>query len=295
MASSNHLMSVDVNVFSLAGSSLLDSLQSYTLELPNEMAEGKPIRQLYGQGQVVKKSWKVSPSLMSSVGGTADTHTKVNSAYLSAFTLTNPNVNSGSARDYLATVRSLSLKMDATTREAKGSGDVWAWPEITAKKLTWELEIMLPGTIGSTDALMTDLAEQAGTTSDHLDGHLWTPSFTLNGVTITAAGVLANFQHVIEEEGLQVYRVTLDGRAPDDPSTAYPAAPTGTTSLLEKALNQRTAIAVSIRNRQTGNNNSIAWAGNALIVGATVNIPQSGLVRVDYTLEGQGALTPTKA
>lgn len=158
-----------------------------------------------------------------------------------------------------------------------------------------ELEIMLPGTSGSTDELMTDLANQALTTSDSLDGHLWTPSFTLNGVTITAACVMENFQHIYEDEGLQVYRVQLAGRAPDNEATAFPAAPTGTTTLLEVAFNVRTSIAVSTRNRSTGNSNSFAAAGNAIITSANVVIPQSGLVTTTYELQGQGALAATIA
>lgn len=295
MANSTHLISVDANVFSLGGSSYLDYLQNYTLEVPNELARGNPIQQIQYQGQVVAKGWSLSPPLMSSTGGSADTNTKVASTGLSAFTLTNPNVNSGSSRNYLNALRSASIRLSTTTREGKGAGDVWKWPVITGKRVDIELEIMLPGTSGSTDELMTDLANQALTTSDSLDGHLWTPSFTLNGVTITAACVMENFQHIYEDEGLQVYRVQLAGRAPDNEATDFPAAPTGTTTLLEVAFNVRTSIAVSTRNRSTGNSNSFAAAGNAIITSANVVIPQSGLVTTTYELQGQGALAATIA
>lgn len=295
MANTTFLTSVDVNVFSLGGSSLLDSLQAYDLDMPNEIASGRPIQQIYAQGQVVAKGWNLSPPLMSSTGGTADTHTKVNSVNVTAFTLTNPNLNSGSSRSYANPLRSLNLRMSATTREGKAPGDIWKYPVITNKSLTWEFDLHVPGTSGSNDPLMTEIAQMAGTTSDNLDGHLFTPSITINGITITAAGVLSGFRHSHEDEGLQVWKVTLAGRAPDNEATAYPAAPTGTTTLLELALNTRAAVAVSTRNRATGNSNSVAWAGDAVITGCELVVPQTGLVMTNYTFEGFGALTPTIA
>ena len=84
-----------------------------------------------------------------------------------------------------------------------------------------------------------------------------------------------------------VQRLEISFVGQDPGSSDYPAAPTGTTSILEKALNAaQTAVAIVWTTQVAG---GAAYTGNALYSSFAFSINQGRVVRNQYSFVGVGA------
>jgi hypothetical protein len=87
----------------------------------------------------------------------------------------------------------------------------------------------------------------------------------------------------------QRYKITLNSRWATGANN--PTAPTGTTSLLEKAFNAPgTALAIVATSRAT---NGISYSGNFVIESARVAINQADAIMTQYRFRSSGAVTAT--
>lgn len=247
----------------------LGLIQNVTLSGDVDTVDTAPITRAYDRQQGVKKSWSVSAPVMSVKTGS----TKVTNLDLSAISLFGTS--------YASNLKEGSFTIAWNLADATGAADLWRYNQPTGTKtLTFEGRILVPATGGQdiqTKMFANNVTDIEGTVT-----------FTINGVTVTAAMVLKRFNQVFSRGDLQEFDVTFEASSPD--SGTYPAAPTGTTTLLERALNTVGRHRLQLTSHAS---EGIAYAGNAVLRQARIVIPQAGLLNVEYEWAGQGALTAT--
>lgn len=267
---SDKQLSGDISVFSLFASSMLAVLKNVSYSLDFDTADGSTVKQLGKVGQVLKRGGTISTTLYTTISD------GLRVAALDATVLTVGGV------DHFANLKSLRFNGEFETRNTEGAADAWRYPQVVKKDYRAEVELFLP-------AAGVGLSVEAHS-SDRTDVQL-VLSFTLNGVAITLPMIATKFEHVFNNGEEQLYRFTLMGKAPDNLATAYPTAPTGTTTLLEKALNApQTAIAFALTSHAT---EGVAYAGNAIITAFSFTIEDGQVVENDYTFATQGTITAT--
>lgn len=261
----------DMSLFSLGGSSYLGLFRNVKLAGTFDTVESRPAVNLASRAQVVKKGGVLSTELMSVVSGSA----KVSHLDLSVFTL-----------DGSSWLGAISGKFSGSFehKEADGPGTIWKYPLVVSKDYEFSGTIKVPAT-GGIQAMMVDA--WSATAADNE----WVVTFTVNGVAITLPMVLTSAEVVFEEAGIQTVAITMKGQGPDNTATAYPTAPTGTTSILEKAFNApKTAIAWALTSHAT---EGLAYSGNAVIQSFEIGIEDGALINIAYAYATQGAVTAT--
>lgn len=256
-----------MSVFSLAGGSVLGLFENVDLSSAMTAVETKPVTRVYGRAQGTKKEWKVTTGLMQNNGLATK---RIDHLSVSVFSL--------DAADMLGQFSSGKISMTATVVTKPEAGAVWKTKQVTGKKLMFDGEFTVP--TGAASALLTML--KSGTIADHSVAAV----MTIDGVTYEFPGVYTNLSLKAEREGLYVVSATLEGESPD--TGAFPTTPTGTTSLIEKALNSRAAVAVALTTQTTNGN---AFSGNAVISGLDINVSDEDIIKYSMTFEGTGALS----
>ncbi|MFZ4483740.1 MAG: hypothetical protein ACOYOL_07155 [Chthoniobacterales bacterium] len=261
---------VDVTALSLDGSSILGAFANATLTMPNDLVNAKPASRNGMRNSVAKKSWSLSTELMSVVSGSR----KVQHTDISVFTL--------DGVDYLGIFNG-TLTGTITQVEGSLSGSKWKDPQNTDIDFGFSGKVLVPTATGGAQALLSDAASSTLTDAEMV------VSFTLNGIAVTLPMTLASVSLGLQSGGLQEISIELSGNSPD--SGAYPTAPTGTSSLLEKAFNSyKTAITFAMTTHATEGG---AFSGSAKLKSYSIGMNDGQLVNVQYNYEGSGALTFT--
>lgn len=258
-------ISGNLSTWSINSASQLAYLGDASIAVTALDVDGSPITRTYESAQVVHKEASIKCNLMSVVSGS----TKVNNLDVTVFTV--------DGTDYLVNLESGSLSVEWTHEEGKACGDLWAYPIATKKKIAMDATLKVPATGGAGLALL-----MGGTTAD-LEV---TPSITINGVAATFDGLLTLVDHSFPQGGIQKQKVSIKGRSPD--SGTFPAAPTGTSSILEKFLNTLAAISFSIVAKASG---GASYSGNMLPKTLNMQWANNQLVMVDCEFASQGAVT----
>lgn len=264
------LETFNMSVFSLGGDSFLGLVQNVTIDISNTIVETKSINVGYGRGQIEKSMAKISAAVMGNDQGLTK---RIDHLMVSAFTI--------GGTSYLGKLRSGKIAVNATVVKKPEVGTRWVWTQITDKMLTIDGEFDVP--TGVADALQTlakgVVANQSVIVSLTLDDTA--------DVIYTAPMVIESLQLGAEMGGLYKVTMKLTGQCPDS-GTAFPTAPTATTSLFEKALNSRAAVAVALTT-QSSNGNSYSF--NACIASAELDISDEQIITATYSLESQGTVT----
>jgi hypothetical protein len=128
---------------------------------------------------------------------------------------------------------------------------------------------------------------------DDVEASDMTVMVSLNGVPVEIPMAMHKFALKADNGDFQLLTAQVSGKAPDNLATQYPTNPTGTSSLLEKAVNQPgTALAFAFTTHAT---EGVALTGNMVWAGFDFSIPQEGgVVKTNYSWESQGKITPVQ-
>lgn len=250
----------------------LGLIQNVTFNGDLDTVDSAPIRRSYSRNQPQKKGGTISAPVMSVLSGSV----KVSSLNLDGLDLF--------GQSYEAFVQSGELNITWNLREATAARDFWKHPQSGGtKELEFSGQILVPSTAALGSQVIPTKFFSA-TPSDH-EG---TVSVDINGVAIEGSMTLNRLNWAFNRGDLQVWDIAFSANSPD--TGDYPTSPTGTTTILERALNTHTRHRLRLTNHASEGQQI---AGLAVLSRATVQIPNSGLITVGYEWQTQGAWTST--
>jgi hypothetical protein len=257
----------DVSLYTLDGTSVLATYENVTLEVTEDQVDGSSIGRMGKTAQGVKLSGRIDTSLMS----TFSTPDRVSHLDLSAMAL--------GATSYLASLRRLRLSGSYEQKMRAGVGALNVRPQNVKKDYAASAEFDADDTVAS--AIMIAMASPTYANRNAVLG------FTLNSIAYTFPMRMQKAGVRVQRDDLQLVTLDLAGRSPD--SGAYPTAPVGTTSLLEKAINvPETAIAFAFTSKAAG---GVAMSGSCIFSSFDIEINDGELVRSQYSFNTTGAWT----
>lgn len=258
-------IAVDVSVLDVGGISLKNDAPTARFTSESVTAEGQPLDRWGGNPQVTKLKWGLTLDALSTKSGAV----RVTNLDFSALSITGTSV--------IANVESFDLQGSFSLDTGDGPNDVFEYAVVTAKQYSGSMTIKVPT---SSVPLMAGL--DTGVSS--WQGSL---TFTINSITTTMPVVINSAEHVATVGSAQVINLTFTAQ---DPLTGdHPSAPTGTSTLWEKALNAgHTAVAIQYTTKASG---GIDYTGNAVFAGFSLSVKNRDVVRNSYTFAGVGAPT----
>lgn len=260
---------LDVSVFTIGGTDFLGSYKDAEYRVNVAEDDGKPASRAGASAQPVKRSAVLRTTAMSVISAPA----KVTNLHLDALSV------GGVAMK--ANVRGGSFSGTMQHDEGSGDDDEWAFPNFVGKDYGANLQLAVPATFDATIEALLHAAD-----ADGLDVVF---IVTLNGVAIEVPMLITDCAHLFREGAIQMLDATLAGRSPD--SGNYPTAPTGTTTILEKAFNApQTALAVALTNK-AGIGLGRARTGNFLFSSFGFDFNDQAVVKTTYEFASQGAVT----
>lgn len=263
-------MALDVgtlSLLSLGGNDFLADLEDATLEIGPDMT--KRIDSITRAGQAegtTKRGCHFEISLLS----TKSTPERVSHLDLTAFTI--------GGTDYIANLESLDFSGSYEQKDKPAAGQLWQVKQNVTKKYTASVNLAIPDTGG-----MPLLVNQTSATLSNQNAAL---AFTLNGNAFSFAMRSVKVSAPWQRDGLQMVTVDFVGR---DPGTgAFPSAPTGTTGLLQLALNAfKTPLAFDFISHAT---EGYELSGNVIYSGFSFQIKDGELVPVKYSFDSTGTV-----
>jgi hypothetical protein len=179
-------------------------------------------------------------------------------------------------------------------REVSGVADPFKWPQIFGKDYRLDCTLVIPA---AGDSQSPNFARAMGANlhdTDLNDQDLTRVTFTItiDGVTVTIPMQVASMTHTINQNQEQVISLSMNGV---DPGTgAYPTAPTGTTSLLEKMFNAyNTVLACVLTTAAAGAGQT--YSGNFIFTDFGFSFNDSEIIMIDYTLASRGTIVSANA
>lgn len=254
---------LDVSILSIGSIDLLADTVGARLTLSSETAESKAIGRLGASPQVVKRTASLSVDLLNA----KTLPNRVSHLDCSVFTL--------GGTSFLADLSNLSVTLGYSLESASAVADEWQFRQVVAKSISGSCDLKVPTAsiplLNSIDGAITTWSLDI--------------SFTLNGIAVTIPAIIESVEHGVAVDGIQTLSVKWAGR---DPQTGdYPTAPTGTTTLLEKALNApTTALAVEYETKAANGTNC---TGSVVFTGGSFAIKDGEIVQNQYSFEFQGA------
>ena len=271
----------DISVFTWGSgpTSLLALIQDVSFELPADIVEGRGITFKGENPQVVKQGGIIRTTLMSAVASCV----RVANVDVTAFTL--------DAVNYAAYLRGGSFNLSFSHDEGGGVGDYWKYPCVVWPiSISAEVTLNLPDS-GTANALQDTLGDLLNATAaTAIANRQAVFSITINGVAVTLPMIIENARWTGEPGKLQTVTFTLKGNH-CAAATDHPTAPTGTTTLLEKAFNApKTPLAFVLTPKAT---NSTSFAGEMVFSSYGFDFNDSQLIAERYEFLTHGAVTAT--
>lgn len=260
----------DIGLFTTGGIALASAGTQFSFELANEKQDAGLVSRLGKNSQPVKTAGKLSVSLNSVVSGSD----RVSHSNVTAFTI--------GGVSYLNVLKSYALSGSYEHRMQAGVGEKYVKPQVVAK----DYQIAIALDIENTDSY-TLMALMGGSDFSNVDQAV---SITINSVAITIASNLNQGTVKAQRYELQELGLNFDGADPG--SSAYPAAPTGTSTILEKALNSVTSeLAFSFQNALSGNTYGMNASGNAVFESFSIEVQDGQLINETYNFATYGSVT----
>lgn len=257
-------------LFTTGGIALASSGTQFSFELANEKQDAGLVARLGKNSQAVKAAGKLSVSLNSVVSGSD----RVSHSNVTAFTI--------GGVSYLNVLKSYSLSGSYEHRMQAGVGEKYVKPQVVAK----DYQIAVALDIESTDSY-TLMAMMGGSDFTNVDQPV---SITINSVAITIASILN--QGTVKAQRYELQELALNFDAGDPGSGSFPAAPMGTTTILEKALNAPTTeLAFAFQNAQSGDTTGMNASGNAVFESFSIEVQDGQLVNETYNFATYGSVT----
>ncbi len=274
----------DLQAFSIGGNSLLTVIKNVQYKWTLDKADTSTISRTGRRRQTVNKGGTITTGAMSTLA--SDSGMVASSLSISAFTLDGVS--------YLAYLRGGSVRGSFETRMVQGAADAPKWPQNFGKDYEWSIDLLIPA---AADVQTANAAINLGPRlhdTDVLDQDLTRVvlSITIDGVATTMECEIDEFDHIINEKQEQEIKLRLTG---NDPGTGnYPTAPTGSTSLLEKAFNASdTALAFVLTTSTAADGET--YSGNAIITDFGFSFNGGEIIIIDYTFSTRGAVTAATA
>jgi hypothetical protein len=261
----------DIGTLSIASISLLADFENVTWTVDETQVDGSSMVSL---GKSMNGT-KLAGTLDVSVLSTLSTPDRVSHLNMTVLTVGGTN--------YLTDVQSFKLTGTPNQVKQPSAGSWWQTVQNTKMDFAVTLDIAIP--VGSNYAhdLMTKMSSTTG-----IDRNV-VLSVTINSVAQTIAMRMKSGSLKAERDGLQMFTLNLVGHAPL--SGTYPTAPTGTTSLLEKAYNSwASELAFTFSSNATAARGAV-FTGNCIIGTWSIDVADEGLVKTAYQFHTTGTVT----
>jgi hypothetical protein len=259
----------DISIFSIASNSVLAAYDNVTLTTTNTTGNTASVGARGQRSSILKSMATIDVNLRGTSTTTSDatTHLDLTSLAFGAYTFT--------------CFSSVSLNISYATAVVPCVGERYKMEDNT--KLILNAEIRAQAVTGMAEAFMVPFSDAAALSTSNANLGL-----VYNGVTYTIAMMLQEVSLVGERDGIQELSIKLEGRAPD--SGAFPAAPTGTTALLDKAFNAyNTAVAIAFQS--VASTAGINASGNFKFQSVSFELADEQIVPVSYSFRSYGAVT----
>lgn len=255
-------------VLSVGGNSQLEFVENANFSFDEDTAEGAPASRFGGNVQGLKRSGKIDISLWSDQATDVRvSHLDLSAAAWGSLDLLTPNISS-----------EIMVGIDFTHKMSPGNGDLWAFPIVADGKLQGSLRCGMD----ASDAPDLLLQAFSGVYADPNQ----TLTFTLNSVAYSFPFRATNHSIPVSKDGLMEFTSKLMDRSARSGVTILPS---GTTSLIEKALNaSKTALAFSFKPQSA---NSITIGGNMVFQSMQMSIVDGQLSPVKFSFATQGVIT----
>lgn len=175
-------------------------------------------------------------------------------------------------------MNSMNLRIQNNIATAPSIGEVWRQFQTDpggSITMDWDLDVA--------EADSVALSLLALVESDAIADLIAIASFSLNGVAVTLPGHLMGGSHSVS--GRQKVSLQFEGSDPGG-GTAYPTAPVGTSTILERALNApRTPLAFTFVSKDVG---GLSRSGYCLIESAEARIEDARIVTENYSFRVTG-------
>jgi hypothetical protein len=259
-----------LQTFSIAGGSQLEFVRDAEISIPETQAEGAPASRFGGNTQGLKRGAMISGTLMSdSSTDIRVSHLNVSAGTLGAVNLLSPNI-----------LNSLTLGINMTHQPKAGVGQLWQTLVVADGLFDASLTLDFDGT--AAPALLVDMF--SGTYAN-LNKVL---DFTVGGVQIQIPFRMREASIPVGKGEKQTYTLGLSDRSARSGVTVLPS---GTSSLLEKAINQpKSSIAFAFQGAGASN---ISISGNMVWQRYQLQIQDSGLVLATASWLSFGTVTGT--
>lgn len=261
---------LDLSLATVGGVALASAGYTVDLLVENDGQDAGLITRLGKNTQPVKQSGTLTVSLNSILSGSD----RVSHLNVSAFTI--------GGTSYLNVLKSYNLSGSFDHEMQAGIGEKYAKPQVVAKDYAINASL----NVENTDSF-TLLGLMGGSDFSNIDQVV---SATINSVAITVPMNIQSVGLALNRAALQELALSFVGA---DPGTGdYPTAPTGTTTILEKALNSATSeFAFAFQNVLSGNTNGVNVSGNCVFDSFTVETSDGNLVSETYTFKTYGTIT----
>lgn len=260
----------NVSLFTAAGIALVSPGTNFTFALTNEKTDAGLIARLGKNSQGVKTNGKLSVDLASIVSGSQ----RVSHINVTAFSI--------GGTSYLAVLKNFSLTATYDHVMQSGVGEKYGKPQVVAKdyQITVDLDV-------KADDIKTLFDFLGGSDFSNNDQ---TVLITVNSVTITIPMNLNEGTLNAQRYNLQQLSLSFDG---GDPGAGnYPTAPTGTSTILEKALNAPTTeMAFGFQNVASADTHGINASGTCVFDSFSFKVTDGQLVEETYGFATYGTVT----
>jgi hypothetical protein len=257
-----------LNILSIGGNSQLEFIENANYTFTEEGAEGAPASRFGGNDQGTKMSGKIEFSLFSDQATDVRvSHLDLSAATWGSVNLLSPNILSN-----------MQVRIQMVHKMNPGTGQLWAYPIVADGKFEGSLKLGMDRA-----AVPQILIDMFSATYGDKNRVL---AFTLNSVGVSVPFRQKSAAIPVEKDGLMEYTLDLADRSARAGVTVLPS---GTTSLLEKAINQpKTALAFVFR---PASHPSINISGNMVWETFELNIEDGKLVPSKLTFATQGTVT----
>lgn len=263
----------DISLVTIAGSDQTVDLANITYSGNIDLQEASPIGRFHASAHPVKQGLTISTGLYSTISAP----TRVTNLNVTGFSI--------DAVALITMLRGGSFSATYTIQEGSAINDLFKFPVVTKTDFSLTGKLIIPTANLGTDNISHVISPQWASTTLADKNMVFT--MTINSVVITLPMVLESFTHAFTQADLVSYDIVLKGQ--DQFTGTYPTAPTGNTSLLEKALNAPgTAIAFALTSHAT---EGVVYGGNCIFSAMTFSFDDSTVITNDYTFQSQGVVT----
>ncbi|MBS1725362.1 MAG: hypothetical protein JST51_01480 [Armatimonadetes bacterium] len=258
----------DISLFTLNGSSVIDTFDGVTLTVTEEQKDVSSLRAA-GENMAGTKLEGMIEVDLRTQAGVAGTVSHLDAASLALGSLS------------FDCFRTTSFNIAYNTADEPCVGAVYRRKLNTKLKITTKVEVTADDDIAS--SILSAFASSASWSARNA-----TYDLAFNSINYTLPMRMSSAQLVGERDGLQVVSVDLASKSPD--TGAFPTAPTGTIGLLQKSLNAfKDPIAFAFQS--IASTIGVAVSGNVMFDSVSFEISDEAIVPIKYRFRNYGDWT----